>query len=331
MALTLPDREPLGNFPTALVEHPSLGSAVGVERLWVKRDDLSGFSWGGNKVRTAEFLIGAAISMQITDVIIAGGPTSNFALIMAAACRCAGIEAHQVAYGDEPASPPITLAAARASGATVRFTGSLDRSVMERAAADLAQTLENEGRRPMAIPRGGATPLGGVGFFVAAQELHTQLIDAGLANVTIVIPVGSTGSIAGLLAGQAHLGADWRVVGASVSRPVDEVRAGLATKVPEIAHLVGLAPEGCLDTLVEHVEIVDCRGDAFGKETSAERTFREALSAATGLLIDPTYNNKALRWLASSTLGASGGPIVYWLTGGSLNALPQIPLPRTNQ
>ena len=321
MELTLPPRENLGVFPTPLIKMPELAGVLGIEHLWAKRDDLSGFSWGGNKVRAAEYLIGSSLASGVTDLVVAGGPTSNFAVIMASAGRRCGIDVHQVAYGNEPESVPATLLASRAAGASIVFTGNDDRSEMETRATDLAERLKAEGRRPLVVPRGGATPVGSVGFFAAAIELSDQLQEHGLNDVTVVLPVGSAGSIAGLIAGQAHLGATWRVIGASVSRPVDEIQDILAAKASAVCELIGIESGDELKTAVSNVELVDCRGDGFGVTSMGEDTLRNDVSQATGLLIDPSYNAKALLWLASSNI-STGTPIVYWLTGGALNALP---------
>jgi len=49
--LTLPTRFPLAVLPTPLVHAPRLSAALDRE-VWIKRDDLTGFALGGNKVRT---------------------------------------------------------------------------------------------------------------------------------------------------------------------------------------------------------------------------------------------------------------------------------------
>src|SRR5215218_1998207 len=41
--------------PTPLEEAPRLSEALGGPRILIKRDDLTGFAFGGNKVRALEF------------------------------------------------------------------------------------------------------------------------------------------------------------------------------------------------------------------------------------------------------------------------------------
>ena len=51
----------LGEFPTPVQKLDQLGKQLGLDNLFVKRDDLSGKVYGGNKVRKLEFILGEAI------------------------------------------------------------------------------------------------------------------------------------------------------------------------------------------------------------------------------------------------------------------------------
>lgn len=321
MALSLPSRKPLGVFPTPLRQERALGDLLGFPELLVKRDDLTGFSWGGNKVRTVEFLLAEALERDITDLVVAGGPSSNFAATMAAAGRTVDITVYQVAYGTEPDVHPPALLAAIDAGAELVFTGTADRTTMETVASELATSLSKDGRRAMAIPRGGATAVGSMGFVAAAVELRDQLNSAGLQDATIVLPVGSGGSIAGLVAGRSLLDANWSIVGASVSRSIEDSRAAILAKAAEAAAALG--GSSIHDDHAHDLRLIDCRGDGFGTVTLAERSFERSISDATGLLIDHTYNTKPLYWLAGQA-GELDGPVIYWLTGSALGAMSQL-------
>ena len=48
-------RVSLATLPTPLRELPRLGRELGLGALYVKRDDLTGLAFGGNKVRNLEF------------------------------------------------------------------------------------------------------------------------------------------------------------------------------------------------------------------------------------------------------------------------------------
>jgi hypothetical protein len=63
---------PLGLFPTPVEKADQLGSALGLDRFYMKRDDLSGAVYGGNKVRMLEFLLGSALRANAREVVTVG-------------------------------------------------------------------------------------------------------------------------------------------------------------------------------------------------------------------------------------------------------------------
>src|SRR5262249_28750273 len=145
---------------------------------------------------------------------------------------------------------------------------------------------------PYPIPRGGSTPVGARGFAAAAQELDGQLREQGVEPAAVVCAVGSGGSYAGLLSGAAELGWPWRVVGASVSRPLDGVRAEVAA----------LAPAATM-------HLVDCVGPGHGLIDDTHRALITTAARTAGLLLNPTYTVKALQ-LAVAVARRERKPVV---------------------
>ena len=68
----------LATLPTPLVLAPRLAEVVGAGALYVKRDDLTGFAFAGNKARPLEFLLAAALGEGADTVVTGGAPSSNF-------------------------------------------------------------------------------------------------------------------------------------------------------------------------------------------------------------------------------------------------------------
>ncbi|TCC62313.1 pyridoxal-phosphate dependent enzyme [Kribbella pittospori] len=318
MALTDLPRVPLGTFPTPLQHVADLAGMPGLRDVLVKRDDLTGFAWGGNKVRTLEFVLGDAVSLQADTIVVAGGPPSNFAALLAVAAAGQGIAVVQVCYGN-PRDGAAALALSRRAGAAVEFTGSADRRSMDIHARELAGRLRAQGRRPYVVPRGGATPVGACGFAVAAAELVSQLAERRIGSASVVIPVGSGGSIAGLLAGLASTNGI-EVVGVSVSRPVEEIEAQVATRAEECARLIGATGP------LPRWRVVDGRGPGYGGGWPEADELAAALLQHSGFVADPVYNAKALLWLSSHRNELSG-PVLYWSTGGALAAADELTTP----
>jgi 1-aminocyclopropane-1-carboxylate deaminase/D-cysteine desulfhydrase-like pyridoxal-dependent ACC family enzyme len=70
---TIP-RVPLALLPTPLMEAPRLAAAIGGPRLWIKRDDLTGFGFGGNKIRGLEFLLADALAQRAGTLVTGAAP-----------------------------------------------------------------------------------------------------------------------------------------------------------------------------------------------------------------------------------------------------------------
>ncbi len=309
--MTRPPRFPLAALPTPLKRAERLERALGSPPIYVKRDDLTGFALAGNKARKLEFLLADALERSSDLMLTGGGPGSNHCQATAAAARTAGLACLLILHGDQPQKEPANLRLARSFGAEVRFTWDPDRSSVDRGLEEAARELRVQGRRPFLVPRGGATALGAVGYAVALEELDRQLSVDGIEPGVLVVATGSGGTQAGLVAGTVAAGRRWRVIGASVSRPVEECR----DRVLRLAR-------GCADLLdwppaeEHHVHVRDARGPGYGV-ASPEAAEAARLAANTeGLLLDPVFTAKALAELIAIVRGGLEAPAVFIHTGG---------------
>jgi 1-aminocyclopropane-1-carboxylate deaminase/D-cysteine desulfhydrase-like pyridoxal-dependent ACC family enzyme len=309
-------RRRLGLLPTPLAPAPALGEAIGLPRLWMKRDDLLGFGFGGHKVRALELLVADALVQGADTLVTGAGPQSNHVRATAAAAAHAGLELFAVFWGEPPALATGNLALALLLGTHCRFTRSSDRTSVDRGIAAATLQLAARGRRPYAIPRGGACALGVLGHALAALELARQCAEADLAPRAVVLAAGSGGTLAGWLLARRLLGLPWRLEAVSVSRPAAEVRENVRRLAAGAANLLGTACPLGDDELVVHDGFV---GPGYGLP-SPEGIAAIRLAARTeGVFLDPTYTGKALAGLAS---GARAGrfpgaePVVFVHTGG---------------
>jgi D-cysteine desulfhydrase len=303
---------PLALLPTPLSGTPRLAEALGLDGpLLVKRDDLTGFAAAGNKARQLGPLLEDARARQ-ADVLVTGGSTgSNFVQAATAAAGWAGLHCVLVlAGGPDPCPLHPNLAAARAWGAELRFTGDADRTSVDRFLPVVAAELAGAGRRPYLVPRGGASPVGASGYRDAVDEVLAQL--AGQRPV-VVVATGAGGTLAGLVAGNVARGRPLRVVGASVSRPPDEV----ADRVLDLARQVAALRGEPVPTAAD-VELVDARGPGHALPSPEGEAAAATALRAAGIVLDPVYTAKALAALPAV---AAGRPALFWHTGGLLDAV----------
>ena len=304
-------RVPLGIFPTPLQAAPRLSQAVGVE-IWFKRDDLTGFGLGGNKVRGLEYLIADALHHGCDCLVTGGGPQSNWAMLAALAARTHGLDSVLVSFGS-PVPPTGNHALAALAGAQLRFTADTDRASVDRVVEQVATQLRADGRTPYAIGRGGATGMGALGYVAAGLELAEQLQRCGLHPEQLWLATGSCGTHAGLSAAAAWLRPGYEVVGVTVSRPVAECRDRITRIADEAADLIGTARQAAPPVVIDGF-----LGPAKGARSPQGDQAASLVARTEGVFLDPVFGAKAMAGLlAAARAGTVRGPVVFLVSGGA--------------
>ncbi|HOJ55024.1 MAG TPA: pyridoxal-phosphate dependent enzyme, partial [Phycisphaerae bacterium] len=101
-----PKRVPLAQLPTPVVELSNLARQLGVPRVLVKRDDLSGFELSGNKVRKLEYVVADALAHRATTLVTHGGFQSNHCRATAAIGARLGLNVRLLLRSPDP-NPPL--------------------------------------------------------------------------------------------------------------------------------------------------------------------------------------------------------------------------------
>jgi D-cysteine desulfhydrase family pyridoxal phosphate-dependent enzyme len=309
---------PLWPVPSPIQELRRLRERLGGgPRVLVKRDDLIGFGFGGNKVRKLAILAARALEEGADTLVTAGGLQSNHARTTALVAAHLGLECHLVLNGAPPERPTGNLLLARLVGAHVHYVeGRGDRPS---AMGALVRRLAHEGRRAFVIPVGGSTPRGALGFARAIGELLDQ---TGAPDV-IVHSTSSGGTQAGLLAGCILYRIPTRVIGISADDSSAVVSGHVAALLEEIDGVLGipgdsLAPASSIE--------VDDRfvGDGYGIPTEASDAALRLLAKTEGIFLDPTYTAKAMAGLLSLIREGrfdERHTILFWHTGGTPSLL----------
>src|SRR5512140_484244 len=110
------------HLPTPIEEMPRLTEALGGPRLFVKRDDLTGLAFGGNKTRKLEFLVAEAQSQGAKLLLTAGAAQSNHCRQTAAAAARFGFDCILVLTGEPPTQPSANLLLDELFGAQIVWT-----------------------------------------------------------------------------------------------------------------------------------------------------------------------------------------------------------------
>jgi D-cysteine desulfhydrase len=306
---TLP-RVPLVAAPTPLQPAARLSAVIGTE-VWFKRDDLTGFGLGGNKVRVLEYLLGDAVAQGCDCLVTGAGPQSNWAMLAALAARRCGLDAYLEFYGS-PAASVGNLLLAELVDAQIHYTGELDRDSVDEAIAKRAAELSAAGRRPYLVPRGGATALGAAGYVAASLELADQLSALGVRPRQLWLATGSCGTQAGLLAGAQAVRAEYEVVGVSVSRPVEECVARIHALRDGVGALLGISAGNAKATVLGGYI-----GPGYGQPSPQGADVARLVGRSEGVFLDPVFGAKAMACLLdAAAAGRVPGPVVFLVSGG---------------
>lgn len=319
-----PPRVDLVLAPTPLHPAPRLSRELGVPVLF-KRDDLTGVGLGGNKLRGLEFLIADALAQGCDSLVTGAGPQSNWTMLAALTCLRYGIEPHIVCYGSAchetgEGEPQGNMRLHRWLGVDVRFTGKAERSSVDAAIAAVTGELRAAGRHPYPVPRGGATPLGALGYVRASLELAAQLARLDEPPSGLWLATGSCGTQAGLVAGAAATGASYQVVGVTVSRPAREAAGRVRDLAAAAAALAGTGPD--LPGMSTALRPPDVRtgwiGPGYGAPSAAGQAAARLVAETEGVFLDPVFGAKAMAALiAGCRAGRVHGPQVFLVSGGA--------------
>ncbi len=319
MTLSQVPRVRLAHLPTPLEPLERLSADLGGPPVFVKRDDMTGLAFGGNKTRKLEFLLADAGIAGADTVITAGGLQSNHVRQTAAAANRLGLACHLVLqrYLDWPDAAYLesgNLLLDGLLGARIHVAPP-DRP-RDEVVARLSDRLAAQGARPYVIPAGGSNAVGGLGYAAAAGEILDQCEAMGIDLGTVVFATASGGTQGGLIAGFALREAAVEVVGVNV----DAKDPDLADKVARVAQgTAGLLGLGKRD-VAGRVTIADgFGGEAYGVPTPEMQETLRVLARREALVLDPVYTGKAMAGLIGLVRQgrfAASRAVVFIHTGG---------------
>lgn len=319
-ALAAFPRVRLGHLPTPLEPMDRLSEHLGGPRFWVKRDDCTGLSSGGNKTRKLEFLMAEALEQGADTVITQGATQSNHARQTAAAAAKLSMACH-ILLEDRTGSNDAQYAyngnvlLDRLHGATVaKRPGGADMAAEMEALAD---KLRDAGKTPYVIPGGGSNTTGALGYVNCALETSDQAANMGLKIDGFVHATGSSGTQAGLVAGLAALQSDIHLLGIGVRAPREKQEGMVFDLAKRTAARIGCEDAVLRDNVRANCDYV---GAGYGIPTEGMVKAVRLLAELEGLLFDPVYSGKGLDGLIDLTRkGEFDGMenVVFLHTGGS--------------
>jgi len=211
-------RVSLAHLPTRLEFLPRLTEQLGGPEIWVKRDDCTGLATGGNKTRKLEYVIGDALQQEADTLVTVGAVQSNHCRQTAAGAAQNGLRCILLLAGAEPEEYTGNLLLDRLFGAEIQFFPDDDFDQVSERMESVVETLRDLGLKPYGIPAGAFMPVGCIAYVQAMLELKEQCDEIGMEPKKILHPVGTGGTLAGMIIGAKLAEFDADVIGISVLR-----------------------------------------------------------------------------------------------------------------
>ncbi len=324
MSPDYPPRIELARTPTPLHLLERFSRELGGPRIWVKRDDLTGFGLSGNKVRKLEFCIADAIDKGCDTLLTCGGVQSNHCRATAVAARQLGLDVHLVLRTDEAPTRDGNLFIDQLLGANISYVSKAQYAagiapIYESLIADYA----DRGRKVYPMPVGASDEVGLWGYLAASEELAGDFFRLGITPQHIVCATGSGGTQGGLTLGAKLLGLSARVWGVAVCDDAAyfEQKIGQDIEAWRIRYPdSGGASIGPGDIKVAIATIDGYVGPGYGRATAEIFNLISHLARLEGLLLDPVYTGKAFYGMVEEIRGtkrfAGAEDIVFIHTGG---------------
>jgi L-cysteate sulfo-lyase len=299
-----------------------LSKELGGPRIWIKRDDCTGMSTGGNKTRKLEFLMAEAVEQGADLVITQGATQSNHARQTAACAAKLGIDCHILLEDRTGSNDPnynlngnVFLDFLHGATAEKRPGSGLDMNAEMEVVAD---KFRAEGRNVYTIPGGGSNPTGALGYANAAMELVTQANNMGLRIDRLIHATGSAGTQAGLVVGLKAINAQIPLLGIGVRAPKPKQEENVFNLAVKTAEKLGCPGVVVREDVVANTDYV---GEGYGIPTKDGLAAIEMFARLEGILLDPVYSGKGAAGLIDLVRkGEFAGDenIVFLHTGGGV-------------
>lgn len=310
----------LAHLPTPLEKLDRLSKELGGPEIWIKRDDCTGLSTGGNKTRKLEFLMAEAQAMGADTVLTQGATQSNHARQTAAFSAKLGMACHilledRTGSNDANYNMNGNVLLDHLHGATTsKRAGGKD---MAAEMEQLAATLTAEGRKVYIIPGGGSNATGALGYVNCAFELVSQANDRGMVIDHLVTATGSAGTQAGLITGLKAINAQIPLLGIGVRAPQDKQEENVYNLAVKTAEKLG-----CAGVVARRDVVADSSYVGAGYGIPREDTLEaiRMFAQLEGLLLDPVYSGKGAAGLIDYCRKGKfkkGERVVFLHTGGS--------------
>ncbi len=321
-------REKIGSFPrvrlavlpTPLHEVPRFSAAIGGPRIFIKRDDLTGLAFGGNKTRMFEFLLAKARAEGADTVVGGAGVQSNYARQLAAACNSMGFEIYLVLRrirGAKDNNIQGNLLLDLLAGASVHIINA-SAEEQRRAMYDLAEELKKKGKKPFVARMAADEDLSSdvIAYVNCFCEIVEQCKEMGIEPTHLYLSSYDS-TQAGLELSINALGSSIRIIGIAPGVWESEAPELISRYANQAAEKLAL---NCRIKREDVFNTTDYVGERYGTPTQAGIEMLKLMARTEGVFLDPVYTSKAMSALYDHVKKgevSSKDVVIFLHTGGT--------------
>lgn len=304
---------------------PRITAEFAGPQIYFKRDDLTGSSLSGNKIRKLEFSMAEALAQKAKVIITAGGIQSNHCRATALVCAKLGLECHLILRGAPDGPPDGNLLLDYLAGARVSFyPPEVYNPSKQDIAAKLAKEYAAEGKHAYWIPVGASNAIGAWGYVREYEEILAQQKKLGIKFNHIVATVGSGGTNCGLIAGRALTAAKKpHVWGINICDDEQTFLQDITAALEDMRSKFNLKMKSS-DT---PVHILDGYvGQGYGISYPEAVEMIKLCARLEGQVLDPVYTGKAMYGLRQEIKAGrfkKEEKVLFIHTGGIFGLFPQ--------
>ncbi len=271
----------------------------------VKREDLNHSVVQGNKLRKLKYNLINAVEGSYKTLVTFGGAYSNHLLATAYAAKSLDIRVVGIVRGDELKNQQSiwseTLYQCQKLGMELHFVDRANYRQKQQSTKINGMILGFES--PLVIPEGGSNDLAVKGMAELVMELSTQT----RPPTHLLCPVGTGGTLAGIISGVRQMNWNCQVIGVAVLKGLRSVKKDVEQ------WLMSSDPD--VSWQISH----DYHCGGYAKHTQELAGFSVAFNQQHGIALDKIYNSKSFYALAhmiqNGIIKSSDRPLIVH-TGG---------------
>ena len=279
-------------------------------KLYIKRDDLVPYSFGGNKARKGVLFFEEIEKGGYDCVVTYGSSHSNHCRIISNMAAARGLPCFIIG--------PSEVADSTSNSKFMKLFGADIKTVPINEVHDTIkekiEELRNIGKKPFFIPGGGHGNIGTEAYVRCYEEIREYEMQMGVKFSYIFFASGTGTTQAGLICGQIKNHDDRQIVGISIARKNPRGRNIVIDSIKE--YMPGISD----DEIQKNTLFVDNYiGDGYGAECKEIREVIKDAMIRFGLPLDSTYTGKAFlgmkKYIDKERI--SGSHVLFIHTGGT--------------